>query len=106
MKKTILGLLAAGLMLTAGTQQAEAQVRVHIPGTGVNVRVGDPQPNSYNNRYNDGYYYNRYNRGYWVDNRGFARYNNGYYTGWRGNTYYDNGRAVRVRNGRNVIWIR
>lgn len=107
MKNKLLGLLAASLIFAGAAEQAEAQVRVHIPGTGINVNVGDPY---YRNRP----YYNRYhrndndnhNRGFWVDARGRARYNNGYYTGWRGNRYYQNGVVVRQRNGNNIIWIR
>lgn len=115
MKTAILGLLAAGVMASA-TAPAQAQISIPIPGTNLDVRIGDPD---YGDRpyYNDGYYqnyryYNRYNdnRGFWMDANGYARWNNNYYTGWRGNVYYRNGQPYQYRDnwGREhyyrVIW--
>jgi hypothetical protein len=96
MRKTIISILVALLFLTASS--VEAQVRVHFPRK-VDVRVGDPPPRKLYNRYN-------VNRGFWIDAKGNARWNNAYYTGWRGDIYYSNGHRTRMRNGKEIIWIR
>lgn len=99
MKTKILGLLAAGVLLGGLASPAEAQIRVHIPGTPINVNVGDRYDPAYDNN-DDDYYYNRYNdhRGFWLDGNGYARWNSGYYTGWRGDVYYRNGQPYRYRD--------
>ncbi len=106
MKKLLIGLLAAGLMLVP----AEPQVRAATPGT-VQVRLRDT--GTYQGRpHETERYLNRYaeRRGYWLDGNGYARWDTGYLTGWHNDVYYRNGKPTRYRDNQGrehdyrVIW--
>lgn len=108
MKTAILGLVAGSALLLSAAQPAEAQINLHIPGTGINVNYNPWNRGYYDNYYyNNGYYYNTYPNSYYYYNtypsgRYYRYYNRNprhnrvyYYDSYRGRQFWIDNKGRR-----------